>query len=673
MGRPLILCGEGGAGKSQAAYYAVRSRGFYPVVWIEASNPILMQRDLRRAFHISMGRIQEIEELGNILMSAEGVENAAVIFDNVCDPDLLRRIIYISCNVQIIVTTPLTSAARGSGLPYVELRRWRPDGALPLARAVRAAYIRETGEEEGRQKRSEVEQSVAGVYAWLRGREINGMDPAYEASKQLQYSALLCGSFISVAVMEKLMKLRPGEVRKNMRVLERLELMRQNGRQANMCRTIQEAVRCCMGKAQVLDCIREILIQTEAVFGRVHLEPWKLHEGSEWRAHIDTLLTDRSWMTDSEDAIFMERKLGLLAGRYDLACGEYDSARLWLQKAKEGSWRRFPELCQEAMTELTRIMEIENDNDGVKDEIDVIMKEWPDLAKERPGLLADLLLIQSQSEENRGLYRRSKALLNEGLALLEETDNLTEEARNEKRVYLLNGLGKIYCSRHWYYRAIRIYDRAIALCDSEEEFRAAFLYGNKGNVFYHLGKYKKAEEYLIKQRQIYQNVYCDGPTCDELDNLNALITLYGRMNGKEAQIEECWRAAMRGIWEGGQKYRDAKIYLYNNYGAYQFRNNVLEKALELFNKGIRLCNAGNQKDNRLILILLLSNRAEVFSRKKEYAMALEDLRRAINISRRWKKQCLWLYVQYIHINIDALRFYKNSQKGGNPDNDKNVQ
>ena len=87
-------------------------------------------------------------------------------------------------------------------------------------------------------------------------------------------------------------------------------------------------------------------------------------------------------------------------------------------------------------------METENDNDGVKAEIREIRMEWPDLAKEQPELQADLLVIESQAEENRGFYERAKMLLEEGKILMEETNGITEEARKEKMVYLLNGLGK---------------------------------------------------------------------------------------------------------------------------------------------------------------------------------------------------------------------------------------
>ena len=652
-GKPLVICGEAGSGKSQAAYYAVKQSGLYQIEWIEASNFIWMQQHLQRTFHISMDRMRERNELENILASVPGTGAVAVIFDHVCDPELLKQIMRVSSSAQIIVTTSLSSFVCGEGYSYVQLKRWKPDGVLPLTRALKAAYAREIGETKGAhaQKCSETKPYVVALYQWLKDRERNAMNLEFGAWKLLQYGALMCGALISYTAMGKLMDLGPGEIRRNMCFLERLELIRQNGCEVSVCQTVQEAVRCCMGGEEVLDRVDRILVQVEEAFERIHLESWKIQEGREWRAHTEALLTDQSWRTDTEDAFCMEMHLCLLAGKYDFASGEYDSARQLLLKAKTGSWRRFPKLCREVMTELARLMETENDNDGVKAEIGEIRMEWPDLAKEQPELQADLLVIESQAEENRGFYERAKMLLEEGKILMEETNGITEEARREKMVYLLNGLGKIYCSRHRYHKAMRIFSDAISLCDSREEFRTAFLYGNKGYVLYRLGKYKEAEEYLTKQRQIYQSAYCDGPTCDELDNLNALIALYGRMNGKEDQIEECWKSAMRGIGEGGQRYRDARICLCNNYGAYQFRKNKLEEAIGSFDMGIRLCDQGKKQENRVILIQLLSNRAEALCRKKEFAMALEDLRRARSLGSRWKYRYLWLYTQYVRIYL----------------------
>ena len=62
-GKPLVICGEAGSGKSQAAYHAVKQSGFYQIEWIEASNSIWMQQHLKRTFRISMDRMRERNEL----------------------------------------------------------------------------------------------------------------------------------------------------------------------------------------------------------------------------------------------------------------------------------------------------------------------------------------------------------------------------------------------------------------------------------------------------------------------------------------------------------------------------------------------------------------------------------------------------------------------------------
>lgn len=677
-----MVYGEDGTGKSYAAYHAAKKQGFGQIHQVIASNSVFMQRDLRNCLHLSKDRLIEKENLRSILQQMPGKEHLALIFDNVRNPYLLKQLLSLDCPPQIIVTTALRPPAKTAGAVFVEATLWEPDACLrflnslysftqtgialpdglwqsPLALELLAACIYESYDPAAigsKAIKPGIEQCISYLYQTLEQKEKGHSDSEAYALELLKFSSVLCGDFISFTVLRQLTNLEDEQLKENLYHLERLALVKLS--EAHLCINpiVQNAVLLCMGQAQADAHIKSVLLQIEKEFEMIHLLTGKLQDGNEWRAHADTLLSDHFTEDAADSPLYA--KLCLLSGKYDFASGEYASAKRLLQKAKKSACPSSNWLRQSAMVEIARILEEENNNDGVIEEITQLHAESPSLAQDFPALEIESLIIASQAYENQGAYARANILLKKGLALLEKSPDSLAGLQDEKKIFLFNGIGKAYSSRHRYRKAIHVYDQGLALCKTGNNFQAAFLYSNKGCALYHLKKYQSAEEYMQKSRKIYASALHDGPTRDKLDNLICLATLYTRMEGKEDLLKECLSSIRTNIQESGQKYSDIDIYLYNCDGVHQYQKGRLDDALAAFEKGIALCEQSNTADHSAIFPYLLANKAQTLYEQKNPAMALEELRFALKACKNSKHMRFQMAIRYLKMLIKYSIYHK---------------
>lgn len=684
-GTTLIIYGEAGVGKSRMANRAAEELAL-DIRQIIASNAVLMQRDLRKNLQVSIGREKGIEGLGCYVDSLLDRTDIAVIFDNVTDLSLLEQIVGLKCKAQIIITTILKPPVWIKGFNSIELKRWgvesvqkflgRDCGAwwikgqdknlyLPLALELAVAYVQEIGVNWSfiwaDSKNLEVEYYVAQLYTHLENAMQHGVNFAGEVLQLLKFSSLLCGESVRVEILAQLGELDPRLTKDALYHLERMRLIKLKEEEIYICSKIQIVVRSKMEQSERDSYIKRILHNAETMLEKIDTEPWKLRKGRDWRAHIEYILTHDDGESDPSIEAFGRRmRFYILAGKYDFCSGEYISARKLFQLVKDCTKQGISdELRREAMIGLARVMEAEKDNEGVRKEIAQISEEWPQLPQENPALQVDILLIASQAEENLGLYKKAEAILKKGLQLLEGNSLLPQELSEEKKVYLFNGLGKIYCIKHWYWKAINSFNKALHYCETTSGFKEAFVKHNKGYVWYCLRKYKNAEECFLGASKIYQSVCLDEPTSDELDNLNALINLYAKMKGKEEMLETIWKLEQRRMLEGGQEYHSAELYMYNNYSTYQYKKGNYDDALNILNKGIAICEQERNVNYNGILIYLLANRAETLAKLGQPVAALENYDLAIKKSRGYGGRFLWIHQRRFLLWLKSILYFGN--------------
>lgn len=684
-GVPLIVYGEDGVGKSQMANRAAKELGL-DVKQIIASNVILMQRDLRENLQVSVGREKGIEGLDCRDIPILDRYDAAVIFDNIVDLSLLEQIAGLKCKARIIATTVLKPPVWMEGFNSVELKRWGVESVrkflgkdcglrrgkgedkniyLPFALELASVYIQETGrgwsyvwENSGK---AEVEYYAAELYMQLEKVKQFKTGFVCEALQLLKFSSLLCGESIRVEILVRLCEFDPRRTQEGLHCLERMRLIRLREDEVYICPKVQTAVRSKMVRAEILSCINVILCNAELMLEKIDIEPWKLRKGKDWRAHIEHILTGDHAETDSSDeVVWIRLRFFMLAGKYDFSSGEYISARGFFQQVKESARQsKFDRLRRDAMIGMARVLEVEKDNEGVRNEIAQIGEEWPRLAEEDPALQVDILIIASQAEENLGSYRQAEALLKQGLKLLDGNASLPQALSEEKKVYLFNGLGKIYYVRHWYMKAMNSYNNALSFCETTSGFKEAFVKHNKGYIWYRIGRFRNAEECFLGAMEIYQSVCLGEPTSDELDNLNALINLYTKMKGKEKALEQIWELEQQRMMEGGQQYRNAELFLYNNYSIYQYKKGNFEDALSILDRGIKICEQENNVNLNGIWIFLLANRAETLAKLGHPVAALENFDLAIKKSRGHGGSYLWIYWRRFLLWFKNTLLYRN--------------
>lgn len=620
-----MFYGGSPAENSRRALKALQEWGYQEILWIRCLNPVLMQYDLRQAFHITMDRRTEQKELRTYMNAAGCCNGTAVVFDDVTDLYLLEQILALDSPAQIVVITSLFPPRLGD--VYIPLETPGGPTATPDVRLLYGAL-------EQNARRGSQEDAVA--------------------LEALRYCSLLCGDCLCPGILGQL--LGCGDVRETLRILERMGFVERKGarKYAAMEPEIQDIVRSCIGRVQVLSYKRRILDAAEGVYARLYLEPLEINEKTEWRIQIEHLFREE---TKSEgDVLFLKPRLGVLAGKYDYIFGEYADAECRLRWVKEhaldsGAGR----VRREAVVELARVLEAENDNEGVKNEIAWMQREFPEMAREYPALWADALLLESQAEENRGSYRRTNLLLREGMELLRKSPDMPAETVDEKKALLLNGLGKVYAARHRFRKAIRVYDKAIAVSGVSGGLKEAFIYANKGEALYYMKRYLDAEACLLKQKEIYESFYGDGlTTVDRLNNLQTLIALCIRIDGREDNIEEYWALSKKLRKEGGQKYVIDELYLYNSYGCYHYGRGNYEKSECIFSEGIGLCERIRDSDNTRIWIQMLLNRARAYCQGGCPGLAAADLKIALSKCKEAGTDRLRFYWQYNVIRLQGI-------------------
>ncbi len=659
----MIIYGENGVGKSQAVARACRELNCGQIYWLIASNWFSLQRDIKKCFHISISRLKEKIDLKKFLPLEDCTGQDIIVFDNIRNNYLLEQIIGMKCEAHIVATTSLSVGLPGEGYESICLQRWdvevsqdflknrrykewrkvlSRDGLyLPLTLELFVAYYREWGickvdsSVDSIPRTFETKSYVSAMYRLLERDEKKW----HNALEVIRFCSLLDGELLSRFIIKKLTGISGEILEETLSDLKNLALVQSRKDKIHIFSQVQNAISICMGTELLIDYKDKIINEIKKAFDTVHIDPWKLEEGREWRIHSEALLNQ----DDSEHFTDQELELCISICKYDFATGEYDSAeKLANMVERRARQRDLCKLCCQAMLEKIRLLELENENSKVLEKVELLRIEFPNLIKEYPDLYVDMLLLASQANENQGLFRQAEAIIRNGFELLEKNTEINEAIWKEKKIALLNGLGKAFLLRNRPRRALQIFNQALTLNESYGGFQEAYLYGNMANALYSLRRYDDAIECLSKQRRIYKSADYGGASDEELSNIIAFMKIYQKKKGEESKVEAYFNLGLRRIKASDVKYRNNQLYLYNNYGTFCYRMGKLDEAFDVLSEGVESSERKGDKEENRIRISLFLNRAIVQCKKEPY-QAIQDVKMALKKCNGQKKEFAWAY------------------------------